>query len=124
MFVGMYVLKVDYWFVVLSNGNIVLMFDVVWYVGLFWDMLLCVDLFGYYKFDLQVYFGVCCLFDLLLQEVMFCVVYNYDFKVVCVFGLKIVFIVWLLEYGFGQIQDFVVEQDWDLIVSDLLDLYW
>lgn len=106
---GMHALKADYWLATLSSGNTALILDAARHAGLPWDMLLCADLFGCYKPDPQVYLGVCRLLGLPLQEMMLCMAYNYDLKVVRTLGLEIAFIARSLEYGPGQAQDFAAE---------------
>lgn len=103
--VGLYWLKQCYIIVLLLNGNIWLMVDVVKYGGLLWDVIFGVEVVCVYKLLLVVYIEVVEIFGFVLVELCLVVVYNGDFVVVCGFGLLIVFVLWLIEYGFGQMID-------------------
>lgn len=77
------------------------MVDVVKYGGLLWDVIFGVEVVCVYKLLLVVYIEVVEIFGFVLVELCLVVVYNGDFVVVCGFGLLIVFVLWLIEYGFG-----------------------
>lgn len=106
----------------LSNGNVALLTKMAKHAGLPWDMVFGSDLFGHYKPDPETYLGVAKLLDVAPGEVMMAAAHNGDLAHARECGLMTAFWPRPTEYGPHQKRDYVAEQDWDVVATNIEDL--
>jgi 2-haloacid dehalogenase len=119
---GMQRLSARYLLGPLSNANIALMVRLRKFAGLPWDFVFGADLWQHYKPDPEAYQGACKLLGLAPEEVMLVAAHNYDLCAARSQGLCTAFIPRPHEYGPRQQSDFVAEEAWTVVASDLRDL--
>ena len=119
---GMQRLSVRYLLGPLSNANIALMVRLRKFAGLPWDFVFGADLWQHYKPDPEAYQGACKLLGLAPIEVMLVAAHNYDLRVARSQGLCTAFIPRPHEHGPRQQSDFVAEEAWTVVASDLRNL--
>ncbi|UTD29306.1 haloacid dehalogenase type II [Bradyrhizobium sp. WD16] len=106
----------------LSNGNVALLTNMAKHAGLPWDLVLSAELFRHYKPDPETYLGAAALLGLAPNEVMLVAAHNADLKGARACGLATCFVPRPTEYGPLQNKDFGAEDDWTMVVRDLVDL--
>jgi len=106
----------------LSNGNVALLTNMAKRAGLPWDLVLSAELFRHYKPDREVYLGAAGLLGLQPAEVMLVAAHNSDLAAAKACGLATCFVPRPREHGPAQTRDLRPEDDWTLVVRDLIDL--
>jgi 2-haloacid dehalogenase len=119
---GMQRLSTRYLLGPLSNANVALMVRLRKFAGLPWDFVFGADLWRHYKPDPEAYQGACKLLGLAPNEVMLVAAHNYDLHAARAQGLCTAFIPRPHEYGPRQQSDFIAEEAWTVVASDLRDL--
>jgi 2-haloacid dehalogenase len=106
----------------LSNGNVALLTKMAKHAGLPWDMVFGSDLFRHFKPDPETYLGTAKLLDIEPGQLMMAAAHNADLGQARKSGLMTAFFARPKEYGPHQKRDFVAEQDWDVVATDIEDL--
>lgn len=106
----------------LSNGNIRLMLDIAKRAGFPWDAILGAELVQTYKPMPLAYLGTADILGLRPESICMVAAHNSDLAAARTCGLRTAFIARPTEYGPGQTTDLLAEQDWDFVVSDLINL--
>ena len=106
----------------LSNGNVALLVNMAKSAGLPWDCILCAEIIGKYKPDLEVYRAAARLLDLAPAEVMMVAAHPGDLRAAKQAGLMTAYVPRPLEHGpRGKIES-AGDQTFDIVASDFLEL--
>ena len=106
----------------LSNGNVALLVNMAKNAGLPWDCVLCAELIGKYKPDLEVYRAAARLLGLAPAEVMMVAAHPSDLRAAKQAGLRTAYVPRPLEHGPHGGGEPAGEQDFDIVAADFLDL--
>ena len=119
---GLARLKKRYVISTLSNADVGCLVDMAKHAGLPWDLILCAEIFRHYKPDPEIYQGAIELLNLGPDEIMLVAAHNYDLRAARSHGMRTAFVRRATEYGPTQETDLGAEEDWDIVVNDLLEL--
>jgi 2-haloacid dehalogenase len=120
---GMARLRTKYLVAPLSNGHVALLMHLARVAGITFDAVFGADVFRQYKPDPQTYLGAVSLLGCAPAEVLFVASHPSDLEAAAACGLHTCFVSRPLEYGAGVVvEQTPSEGDFDLMVSDLLEL--
>jgi len=105
-----------------SNGHIAGMLKLARFGGLPWDVILGAEIARNYKPQPEVYLKSAKAVGLAPGQVAMVAAHNADLAAARALGLRTVFVRRRFEHGPGQITDLQPEQDWDIVVDDLVGL--
>jgi len=105
-----------------SNGHIAGMLKLARFGGLPWDVILGAEIARNYKPQPEVYLKSAEAVGLAPGQVAMVAAHNADLAAARALGLRTVFVRRRFEHGPGQITDLQPEQDWDIVVDDLVGL--
>jgi 2-haloacid dehalogenase len=106
----------------LSNGNTALLVNMAKNAHLAWDVIIGLDLLRTFKPKPEAYLGAANLLRLRPGEVMLAAAHNYDLQGARDAGLATAFILRDTEHGPNQTTDLTPSSDWDISVTDLMEL--
>lgn len=119
---GLTRLKTRYAIAPCSNGHIALMVTMAKRAGLPWDAILGAEIARAYKPQPAVYVKSAEALGVAPSAVMMVAAHNTDLVAAAGCGLQTAFVPRPTEYGPGQTSDLAPEHEFDLVVSDFLDL--
>ncbi len=106
----------------LSNGNVALLVNMAKHAGLPWDCILCAEIIGKYKPDLEVYTAVARLLGFSPAEVMMVAAHPGDLRAAKQAGLMTAYVPRPLEHGPHGSGEVPGDQAFDIVTADFLDL--
>tara|TARA_B100000029_G_scaffold499411_1_gene569793 strand:- start:726 stop:1445 length:720 start_codon:yes stop_codon:yes gene_type:complete len=106
----------------LSNGNVSLLTNMAKFGNLPWDVIFSAEIFGHYKPDPETYLGSAELLGLDPKQVMMVAAHSEDLREAAKSGLKTAYVSRPFEYGPRHHNDDVLNEDFDVVANDFLDL--
>lgn len=119
---GLTRLKARYIIAPLSNGNIVLMLDMAKRSGIPWDAILGAEVVQAYKPTPEAYLRTADVLAMRPDEICLVAAHNGDLAAARACGLRTAYIPRPTEHGSGQTTDLHPDQDWDLVIGDLVEM--
>jgi len=119
---GLTRLKARYIIAPLSNGNIVLMLNMAKRSGIPWDAILGAEVVQAYKPTPEAYLRTADALAMRPDEICLVAAHNGDLAAARACGLRTAFIPRPTEHGSEQTTDLHPDQDWDLVIGDLLEM--
>jgi 2-haloacid dehalogenase len=119
---GLNRLRAGYVLSTLSNGNVALLVNMAKNAGLPWDCILCAEIIGKYKPDLEVYKAAARLLGYAAAEVMMVAAHPSDLRAAQQAGLRTAYVPRPLEHGPHGTGEPAGDQAFDIVAADFLDL--
>jgi 2-haloacid dehalogenase len=106
----------------LSNGNIALLTNMAKHSNIPWDCILSAELSKHYKPDPEVYITATELLALTPEKIMMVAAHSHDLNGAKAIGMRTAFVHRPLEFGIDQIVDVPPQNQFDLSVSNFIEL--
>lgn len=119
---GLTRLKARYIIAPLSNGNIVLMLNMAKRSSIPWDAILGAEVVQAYKPTPEAYLRTADVLAMRSDEICLVAAHNGDLAAARACGLRTAFVSRPTEHGSGQTTDLHPDQDWDMVIGDLLEM--